>query len=122
MSSCDRSSHRRYSLKKGVLKNFVKFTGKHLCQNPAAATLFSNFIKKETLAQVFCCEFCKISKNTFFSEHRGETASYVNNSEIARNTYLVKNLQMAASVIRSDFSQKFNIASLGHENFEFQAY
>ena len=28
-----------------------------------------NFIKKETLAQVFSCEFCKISKNTFFIEH-----------------------------------------------------
>ena len=25
-----------------------------------------NFIKKGTLAQVFSCEFCKISKNTFF--------------------------------------------------------
>ena len=25
-----------------------------------------NFIKKETLAQVFSCEFCKISKNFFF--------------------------------------------------------
>ena len=25
----------------------------------------SNFIKKETLAQVFSCEFCEISKNTF---------------------------------------------------------
>ena len=28
-----------------------------------------NFIKKETLAQVLSCEFCKISKNTFFTEH-----------------------------------------------------
>ena len=28
-----------------------------------------NFIKKETLAQVFSSEFCKISKNTFFTEH-----------------------------------------------------
>ena len=28
-----------------------------------------NFIKKETMAQVFSCEFCKISKNTFFIEH-----------------------------------------------------
>ena len=26
----------------------------------------SNFIKKETLAQIFSCEFCEISKNTFF--------------------------------------------------------
>ena len=25
-----------------------------------------NFIKKETLAQVFSCEFCEISKSTFF--------------------------------------------------------
>ena len=25
-----------------------------------------NLIKKETLAQVFSCEFCEISKNTFF--------------------------------------------------------
>ena len=25
-----------------------------------------NFIKKETLAQVFPCEFCEISKSTFF--------------------------------------------------------
>ena len=27
----DRSSHRRYSVKKGVLKNFANITGKHLC-------------------------------------------------------------------------------------------
>ena len=45
--------------KKGVLKNFTKFTGKHLCQ----------IIKKETLAQVFSCEFCEIFKNTIFIEH-----------------------------------------------------
>ena len=34
----------------------------------------SNFIKKETLAQVFSCEFCKISKNTFSMEHIRATA------------------------------------------------
>ena len=28
-----------------------------------------NFIKKENLTQVFFCEFCEISKNTFFTEH-----------------------------------------------------
>ena len=26
-----RSSHRRSSMKKGALKNFARFTGKHLC-------------------------------------------------------------------------------------------
>ena len=28
-----------------------------------------NFIKKETLAHVFSCKFCKIFRNTFFTEH-----------------------------------------------------
>ena len=28
-----RSSHRRCSVRKGVLRSFVKFTGKHLCQS-----------------------------------------------------------------------------------------
>ena len=34
-----------------------------------------NFIKQETLTQVFSCEFCEIFKNTFFSEHLWTTAS-----------------------------------------------
>ena len=34
----------------------------------------TNLFKKETLAQVFSCEFCEISKNTFFTEHIGATA------------------------------------------------
>ena len=28
-----------------------------------------NFIKREILAQVFSCEICEISKNTFFTEY-----------------------------------------------------
>ena len=28
-----KSSHRKCSVKKGVLRNFAKFTGKHLCQS-----------------------------------------------------------------------------------------
>ena len=34
-----------------------------------------NFIKKETLAQLFSYEFGEISKNTFFTEHLLTTAS-----------------------------------------------
>ena len=37
--------------KKGVLRNFAKFTGKRLCFH--------------RLTKVFFCEFCEISKNTF---------------------------------------------------------
>ena len=55
------------------VRNFAKFTGKHLCQSlffnkvaglrPQAC----NFIK--TLVQVFSYEFWQISKNTIFTEH-----------------------------------------------------
>ena len=47
-------------MQKGVLRHF-----------PVPESL----IKKETLAEVFCCEFCKISKNIFFKEHLWRTAS-----------------------------------------------
>ena len=77
-----RSNHRRCSIRKGVLRNFTKFTGKHLCQslfyrNSVPETC--NFIKKETLAQVFSCEFCEISKNTIFIEHLRATVSGFSN-------------------------------------------
>ena len=56
--SISRNSHLEVFYKKGVLENFVEFKGKHLRQG-----LFFN--KKETLVQVFSCEFCEIFKNTF---------------------------------------------------------
>ena len=34
-----------------------------------------NFIKKVWLVQVFSCEFCEISKSSFFTEHLWMTAS-----------------------------------------------
>ena len=41
----------------------------------AIIKLFKHTIKKEALAQMFSCEFCKIAKNTFFTEHLWATAS-----------------------------------------------
>ena len=35
-----------------------------------------NFIQKETLAQVFSCEFCEIFKNIFFTEHLWNTEQF----------------------------------------------
>ena len=54
--------------KKGVFENFTKFTGKHLYQS-------LNFNKKDTLAQVFSCEFCEAFKDSFFTEHLWTAAS-----------------------------------------------
>ena len=50
-----------YSVKKGVLRNFAKFTGKLLCQR-----LFFNKVAGLRPG---------ISKNTFFIEHLWVTAS-----------------------------------------------
>ena len=64
-----RSSRPEVLCKKGVLRNSAKFTRKHLCQSlffNKVADLSLQLYKKETLAQVFSCEFCEISKNTFF--------------------------------------------------------
>ena len=71
----NRSNRRKCSVKIGVLK---KFTGKHLCESlffNKVAGQACNFIKREALAQVFCCEYCEISKNTFFTVHFRTTAS-----------------------------------------------
>ena len=46
---------------KGVLRNFAKFTGKHLCQS----FFFNKVAALSSRAQVFCCEFFEISKETF---------------------------------------------------------
>ena len=37
--------------------------------------LHHDFIKKETLVQIFSCEFSKIGNNTFFTERLRTTAS-----------------------------------------------
>ena len=54
-----RSSRPEVFCKKGVLRNFAKVTGKHLCQS-----LFFNKVAG-LRPQVFSCDFCEISKNTF---------------------------------------------------------
>ena len=61
--------------KKGVLRNLAKFTRKHLCQrvffNKVAGLGLKLYWKKESLAQVFSCKFCEISKNIFFQNTVG---------------------------------------------------
>ena len=51
----------------GVLRNFAKFTGKHLCQSPflnRPATLL-----KSLWHRCFPVNFAKFLKTSFFTEH-----------------------------------------------------
>ena len=72
-SAVFRSSHWRCSVRKGVIRNFAKFTGKYMCQSLFLITLQARpaTLLKKRLAHVFSCEFCEISKNTFFTEISG---------------------------------------------------
>ena len=65
-----RNSHQRCSIKKVFLKkpqNRRKTPVPESFSNKIAETC--NFIKKETLAQIFSSKLCKIFKSTFFTEH-----------------------------------------------------
>ena len=69
-----RSSTGSVLWKKVLLKNFLKFTGKHLCQslflNKVEGLKTATLLKKRQ-AQVFSCEFCEIFKNIFSQSTSG---------------------------------------------------
>ena len=64
--------------KKDVLKNFAKFTGKHLCQSLVYNKVTGhNFMKRETLAQVFSCElFRNFLERLFYRTPPSDCFSY----------------------------------------------
>ena len=74
-----RSRHLRRSVKKGILRNSAKFTGKHLSQNlffnKVAGWSPATLLKKGFWHRKFSCEFNNISKNKFSTEHLQTTAS-----------------------------------------------
>ena len=89
-----RSSHRRCSVRKGILRSFAKFTWKNTCAR------VSFLIKLQASA----CEFCEISKNTFFCKHLVETASVINCFAILnKESYW---LQVSATKTLGDYSGK----------------
>ena len=79
--------------KKGVLRKLAKFAGKHQYQSLFLIKLQTsgqqphvcNLIKKETVAQLFSCEFCEISKNIFLHRTLLVTASVKN---MGQNSHL----------------------------------
>ena len=64
-----RSTHQRCSMKKGVLRNFTKFTGKHLCQSlffdKVAGLRPATLLKKRLWHRCFAVNFAKILRTPF---------------------------------------------------------
>ena len=83
-------------MKKGVLRNFIKFTGKHLCQslclNKVAGIRPATFLKKRLWDTYFPVNFCEISKNTFLTEHLWTTASEHHPALVILRNFLYRKL------------------------------
>ena len=62
--SSRRSSRPEVFYKKGVLNNFEKFTGKHLCRSLFLIKVASLTLLKKTPAQVVFCKFRNILNST----------------------------------------------------------
>ena len=60
-------------LKKGVLRNFAKFTGKHLCQslffNKVAGLRPATLLKKRLWHKCFPVNFSRFLRTSFLTEH-----------------------------------------------------
>ena len=69
------SSHRRCSVSKGVLRNFAKFTGKHLCQslifNKVAGLRPTTLLKKRLWHGCFLENFAKFLRSPFLQNTSG---------------------------------------------------
>ena len=65
----NRSSHQRCSVKNGVLRNFAKFAGKHLCQrlflNKLARLRPATLLKKKLWHGCFPVNFAKFLRTPF---------------------------------------------------------
>ena len=63
-----RRSQQDLFCKKDISKNFTKFIEKDMCQsllNKVRSLSLQIYLK---MVKMFCCEFCEIVKNTFFTE------------------------------------------------------
>ena len=76
-----RSSHQRCSVRKGVLRNFTKFTGKHLYQsyyfNKVAGIRPATLLKKTLWHRFFTVNFAKFLKTPFLQNSSGRLLLYV---------------------------------------------
>ena len=70
-----RSSHQRCSIKKDVLRNFTKFTGKHLCQsllfNKVVGPRLATLLKKRLWHRCFSVKFVKFLRTPFLQNTSG---------------------------------------------------
>ena len=71
-----RSSHQKCSIKEGVIRNFVKFTGKHMCQsiffNKVAGLRYATLLKKRLWDMCFLVNIAKFLRTLFYRIRLGD--------------------------------------------------
>ena len=76
----NRGSHQKCSVKKGVFRNFDKFTEKHLCQsfffNKVAGLRPETLLKKRLWHRCFPVNFEKFLRTTFLQNNSGRMLLY----------------------------------------------
>ena len=108
-----RSSHQRCSVKKGVLKTFANFTGKHLCWSLflitllvfRPATLLKRYrsshqrcsIKRAVLKNFAIFTGKHLCRSRFFQKETPTLVFFCEYCEIFKNTYFEKHLRTTAS-------------------------
>ena len=78
-----RSSHQMYSVRKAVLRNFTKFTGKQLCQRlffykVGGGLRLATLLKNRLWHRCFPVNFAKLLQTTFLQNTSGRLLTDAN--------------------------------------------
>ena len=94
VSSNNRSNHWRCSVKKGVLRNFAKFIGKHLCKsfffNKVAGLRPATLLKKRLWHRCFLVNFAKFLRTPFLQNTSERLLLYIRLFSFSWKVYMVE--------------------------------
>ena len=92
-----RSSHQRCSINKGVLRDFKKFTGKHLCQS----LFFDKVAGLRLWHRCFIVNFAKCLRKPFLQNTSGRLIPNLSQKfNLSKRAVLVKFEQVSEAVVR----------------------
>ena len=108
-----RSSRQEVFCKKGVLRNFAKLTGKHLCQslffNIVAGLRPTTFLKKRLGHRCFSLNFAKFLRTPFLTEHLRWLPLYLevkNQKKMIKGSFITKTRGKTEAVVQRYYLKK----------------
>ena len=104
----------RCPVKKVLLESSQNSQEKSCAKVPFLINLQATSLKKETLAQAFFCEFCKISKSTFFHRTFLVAASvfsqnFIFHAQVKKFFISLKNHALASRYVALFLSISYNV-------------